>query len=124
MPMPSTPRSVAALLRLALVGTVTACAGRTMEAGPAPAPAAGEPRPLRLMDNDSAMAADLHASGVSVQGRRVAAWFPRDSVPEAQMRALVDELDAALPALQSFIGGPYPWQRLGDRRIVYYFAPG
>ncbi len=33
-------------------------------------------------------------------------------------------LDAAVPALQRFIGGPYPWQRLGEQKIVFYFAPG
>lgn len=124
MPILSTPHSVSALVGLALVGTVTACAGRAPEAGPAPAPPAGEARPLRIRNDDSARVAALHSSGVSVQGRRVAAWFPRDSVPEPQMRALVDELDAALPALQRFLGAPYPWQRLGERRIVYYFAPG
>lgn len=124
MPMLSAPRSVAALLRLAMVGTLAACAGRGAEAGPASGPPAGEPRPLRIRDDDSARVAALRSSGVSVEGERVVAWFPRDSMPEAQMRALVASLDAALPALQRFIGAPYPWQRLGEQRIVYYFAPG
>jgi hypothetical protein len=82
-----------------------------------------EARPLRWRDDDSLHVAALR-SGVSVAGRRVVAWFPRDSVPAGHMRALVDSLDAALPALQRFVGGPYPWQRLGNGRVTYYFAPG
>lgn len=124
MPILSIRRSGAALLRLVLLGTLTACAGRAAEAGPAPTPPAGEPRPLRIRDDDSARVAALHSSGVSIEGERVTAWFPRDSIPEPQMRALVASLDAAVPALQRFIGAPYPWQRLREQRIVYYFAPG
>ncbi|HEV2146701.1 MAG TPA: hypothetical protein VGR37_04725 [Longimicrobiaceae bacterium] len=102
---------------------VPACRQAGAAAGPTPAPQAAAPTPLRLLDDDSARVAALRSGGVSVEGRHVVAWFPRDSVPVGHMRALVDSLDAAIPAMQRFIGGPYPWQRLGRERITYYFVP-
>lgn len=124
MPIRMTSRSLAALVCLTTAGTLAGCAGRAPQAGAAPAPPPAEARPPRIADDDSARVAALRSSGVSIQGERVVAWFPRDSMPEAQMRALVDSLDAAVPALQRFIGGPYPWQRLGEQKIVFHFAPG
>lgn len=124
MPILPVPRSLARLPAVVLLGTLTACASAAAGAGTAPARPAGEaPRP-RISDDDSARVASPHATSDSLPGQRVTAWFPRDSVPHATMRALVDSLDAAVPALERFVGGPYPWQRLGDRRIVYHFRPG
>lgn len=114
-------RRLAVLLAIIAVPACRQAGGAAV--GPTPTAQAAAPTPLRWRDDDSARVAALHAGGVSVEGRHVVAWFPRDSVPVGHMRALVDSLDAAIPALQRFIGGPYPWQRLRRERITYYFVP-
>jgi len=82
------------------------------------------PSRLDWAAEDSARIAWLSAEGRALEASSVVAWFPRDSIPEAEMERLVQLLDQAVPALQQFIGGPYPWQRHRDEKITYYFAAG
>lgn len=72
---------------------------------------------------DTANVAALRAAGISAATTNAVLWAPRDSIGEDSLRAVAQRVDAGIAALRRLIGGPYPWQRLGTRRIDYYLVP-
>jgi CubicO group peptidase (beta-lactamase class C family) len=82
-------------------------------------PAAGD----WVADNPSRIA-QLRAHGMAAEGEHAVLWFLPDSVSPARIDSVLTLLDETIPALQRFIGGPYPWQRFAGERITFYFAPG
>jgi hypothetical protein len=49
---------------------------------------------------------------------------PADSLDARWLASFADSLGSSIAALKALVGGPYPWQRLGDRPVVFYFSPG
>ncbi|MEP7326081.1 MAG: hypothetical protein ABI836_09055 [Gemmatimonadota bacterium] len=55
---------------------------------------------------------------------RIVVWAPDDSLDGGWLAALVDSLGRGVAGLDSLIGSPYPWQRIGSRPLNYYLSPG
>ena len=51
-------------------------------------------------------------------------WAPTDSLDARWVAGFADSLATALGSLKALVGGPYPWQRLAGRPVVFYFSPG
>jgi len=90
-------------------------------AAPAQVPA---PAVIDWSADDSARVAFLQAHGRAYAKGSVTVWAPNDTFDVAWLNAFADSLAAAVSSLQSLIGGPFPWQRLGSRPIHYYLSPG
>ena len=90
---------------------------------PAPSPAPAPPAPLDWTAADSANIALLTTQGRSLRRRHVVVWAPNDSLEARWLDAFADSLDAGVGRLKA-LAGSHDWQRLGDRPVVYYFAPG
>jgi hypothetical protein len=70
-----------------------------------------------------AQAAALQASGIRKDRGHVTAWFPRDSLSDARMDAVVTRLDSGVSAVIAIIGAPRSWQHDQDQRVTYFFPP-
>ena len=86
--------------------------------------AAPAPAPLNWSADDSARVAFVTARGRAYRTAHVTVWAPADSLDAQWLPRFVDSLSASLAALESLIGGPYGWQRLGRRPVTYYLSPG
>jgi len=82
--------------------------------------------PLRLdwSADDSARIAFATAHGQAYRGAHSIVWAPADSLDPTWLAAFVDSLDVGLSRLEELIGGPYSWQRIADRPVVFYLSPG
>ena len=101
-----TMRLFAALCVAILVGTTTA-------------QAQNRPDPTVWAER----AAWLQAHGRTVSRPHIVLIAPADSVTDAWQQALADSLDRGVAAIRRLIGGPYPWQAIGDRRVTFYLSP-
>lgn len=81
-------------------------------------------RALNWGADDSARVAFLAGNGYRVERAHAILWAPRDSIDEGWMRALADTLDRGVQRMRRLMKAPYPWQRLGDRPVTFYLAPG
>lgn len=106
-------------LALCLAASALAC-GRPahVATGGSPAPAA-----LNWNGEDLTHVTALRATGLSVTTPHAVLWAPRDSISLDSLRAVAQRVDAGIVALRRLIGGPYAWQRLGERPIDYYLVP-
>lgn len=86
---------------------------------PTPAPTA-----LDWSSEDSSRIAFLTTHGHARQAGRIAVWAPDDSLDAQWLDAFVDSLAAGVAGLDSLIGSPHPWQRIGSRTLQYYLSPG
>jgi len=100
---------------VALLVVTVATAGRAQ--GPAPAP-------LDWWADDSARVAFLVAHGRAYHKPPVIVWAPTDSLDAAWVAAFTDSLAAGVTGIKALIGGPYPWQRIETRPVVFYLSPG
>ena len=80
--------------------------------------------PLNWDSDDSARVAFLTAHGRAYRGAQVIVWAPPDSLQPPWLAAFVDSLATSLRAMRQLMGGPYAWQRLGERPVTYYLSPG
>ena len=81
-----------------------------------------EPAALNWSADDSARIAFLHDHGVRVDRPNVVVWAPEDSLEVAALEALADSLDRGVAGIRDYMGGPYPWQRIGSR--PHHVLPG
>lgn len=88
---------------------------------PAPPPA---PAPIDWWSEDSARVATLRVSGLHYETAHVIVWAPRDSIDSVWLLAFVDSLSAGVHTLGRVMGGPFPWQRIGQRPVTFYLSPG
>jgi hypothetical protein len=65
----------------------------------------------------------LHTSGRHSEGRRVSIWYPADSLDSGRVVQLAGSLDSVVQAVDSMVGGPYPWQAYRHPRVSYYITP-
>ena len=91
--------------------------------------AAGQSQPLTFSNvtplNDSSRRAYLHQHGVQLQAGAVTAWFPKDSLSPARMRAIVDTLNLGVQSVKEYLKAPLSWQRLSaGQPITFYYSPG
>lgn len=84
-----------------------------------PAPAA-----LDWWSDDSTRVAFVIAHGQARHYPQAVIWAPTDSLDPAWLSSFEDSLNTSLAALRRLIGGPYAWQRIGARPVVYFFSPG
>jgi len=80
--------------------------------------------PLDWWGDDSNRVAFVTAHGKPQRYPRLVLWAPTDSLDPHWLAGFGDTLDAGLTDLRALIGGPYPWQRIGNRPIVFFFSPG
>jgi hypothetical protein len=80
--------------------------------------------PLDWSSEDSARIAFLTTHGHGHPAGRIVVWAPDDSLDAAWLAAFVDSLGRGVAGLDSLIGSPYPWQRIGTRPLQFYLSPG
>lgn len=80
--------------------------------------------PLDWWGADSDRVAFVTTHGHAFRRTHLVVWAPIDSLDSHWLSAFVDSLDASLAAVKALLRGPYPWQRIGDRPVVYVFSPG
>lgn len=80
--------------------------------------------PLDWDSDDSARVAFLTAHGRAYTGAQLIVWAPPDSLDARWLASFVDSLGTGLGALRQLMGGPYAWQRIGQRPITFYLSPG
>jgi hypothetical protein len=73
---------------------------------------------------DSARAAFVTAHGHPLRYAHLVIWAPTDSLDPAWLAHFADSLNASVAELRALVGGPYPWQRIADRPVVFIFSPG
>jgi hypothetical protein len=81
-------------------------------------------RALNWSADDSSRIATLEREGSREARRHVIVWAPRDSISPAWLAALADTLDRGVEQLRLTMRGPYEWQRIGNRPVVFYLSPG
>ena len=74
--------------------------------------------------DDSSRITFLQANGRAYQRPHLTLWAPDDSVDVSRLEALLDSLDDNIARLETLIGGPYAWQRIGTRPVEFYLSPG
>jgi hypothetical protein len=82
------------------------------------------PARLDWSADDSARIAFATAHGHDSRGGHSIVWAPADSLDPTWLTAFVDSLDAGLARLKDLIGGPYSWQRIANRPVLFYLSPG
>ena len=82
------------------------------------------PTQLDWWSEDSVRIAFVTANGKAYRSAGVIVWAPSDSLDARWLASFVDSLGSSLAQLKTLMGGSYPWQRLGDRPVVFYFSPG
>ncbi len=82
------------------------------------------PRPSTFRDGDSPIVAALERDGMRHTSGRATVHWPRDSFPEARMRALADTLDLGIRDMERLLGPARAWQRFPSPNVRYYIAPG
>jgi len=100
---------------VALLVVTVATAGRAQRTAPTP---------IDWSADDSARVAFLTAHGRAFHKPPVVVWVPIDSVDAGWIAAFTDSLAAGVTSLKALIGGPYAWQRLEARPVVFYVSPG
>ena len=80
--------------------------------------------PLDWWGEDSNRVAFVTAHGQPRQYAQLIMWAPTDSLDPRWLAAFGDTLDKGLTDLRALVGGPYGWQRIGNRPIVFFFSPG
>jgi len=73
---------------------------------------------------DSDRVAFVTAHGQAYRHPQVIVWAPTDSLDPVWLPHFVDSLAENMAALRGLIGGPHPWQRIGNRPVVFFFSPG
>jgi hypothetical protein len=81
------------------------------------------PAPLDWWSEDSACVAFVRAHGHASQYPHAIIWAPTDSLDPRWLPHFEVSTAASLNALQALMGAPYPWQRIGDRPVVFFFSP-
>lgn len=51
-------------------------------------------------------------------------WVSTDSLDPIWFAHFADSLALSVGSQKSFLGGPYPWQRIAKRPIVFILSPG
>jgi hypothetical protein len=87
-------------------------------------PPAAPPAPVDWWSEDSARIASLRTHGRRYSTADAVVWAPADSVDPAWLQAFTDTLSAGLRVMKQLMGGPYEWQRIGQRPVTYYFSTG
>lgn len=82
------------------------------------------PTPLNWDSDDSARVAFATTRGRAYRSGQVIVWAPPESLAARWLDAFVDSLATGIDAMRRLMGGPYPWQRIGERPITYYLSPG
>jgi hypothetical protein len=82
------------------------------------------PTQLDWSADDSARIAFVTEHGQVYRSAHVIVWAPADSVDSGWLASFADSLGSSLASLKAMIGGPYSWQRLGNRPVLFYFSPG
>jgi len=85
---------------------------------------ASPPVLLDWWSDDSARIAFVTAHGRAHTGENVIVWAPTDSLDAQWLAAFSDSLDSSVGWLKAFMGGPYEWQRIANRPVLFYLSPG
>jgi hypothetical protein len=80
--------------------------------------------PLDWSAEDSTRVRFVTAHGTAQRHHQLVIWAPTDSVDAGWLAAFGDTLDKGLRDLRALVGGPYSWQRIGNRPVVFFFSPG
>lgn len=80
--------------------------------------------PLDWWGDDSNRVAFVTAHGTAQRHPQLVVWAPTDSIDARWLTAFGDTLDKGLHDLRALVGGPYAWQRIGSRPVVFFFSPG
>ena len=113
MPRSSSPHAPSAFVVFALVAAPAGLASQDTTASP-----------LDWWGEDSNRVAFVTAHGQPRQYAQLIMWAPTDSLDPRWLAAFGDTLDKGLTDLRALVGGPYGWQRIGNRPIVFFFSPG
>ena len=82
------------------------------------------PTPIDWSADDSARIAFSTSHGKAYRASGLVLWAPKDSLDARWLPVFVDSLARAMGRLRALIGGPYPWQRIGTRPVVFHLSPG
>ena len=82
------------------------------------------PAPLDWWSDDSSRVAFVTAHGQARHYPNLVIWALTDSLDPGWFPPFADSLATSLSALRALLGGPYSWQRIGHRPLVYYLSPG
>jgi hypothetical protein len=82
------------------------------------------PAPLDWWSEDSLRVAFVTANGQARLYPGLVIWALTDSLDPGWFPPFADSLATSLSALRALLGGPYPWQRIGQHPLVYYLSPG
>jgi hypothetical protein len=82
------------------------------------------PAQLDWSADDSARIAFVTAHAQVYRSTAAIVMAPSDSLDSGWLAGFADSLATSLASLTATVGGPYPWQRLGGKPILFYFSPG
>jgi hypothetical protein len=82
------------------------------------------PVPLDWWSEDSSRVAFVTAHGQARHYPDLVIWALTDSLDPGWFASFADSLATGLSSVRALLGGPQPWQRIGQRPLVYYLSPG